>query len=170
MSKKIIFLFSCFFMFLLLAPAAQAFLPCAVCTVAVGAGVGLSRYLGIDDLIIGLWIGALCLTFVVWTVNWLKNKNKNFKGIVLVTAIFWYGMIIAPLFFTGIMGHVLNKLWGIDKLLLGIAAGTVIFYLANVWYQAIKRKNGGHAQFPMQKVVWPVGALLLASIALYFLI
>ena len=31
---------------------------CPVCTVAVGAGIGLSRWLGIDDSITGLWIGA----------------------------------------------------------------------------------------------------------------
>lgn len=168
LKKYFIFLFSCFLFFLLLASSAQAF--CPVCTVAVGAGVGLSRYLGIDDLIIGLWIGALCVSLIGWTHGWLKNKNKNFKGQILVSAIFWYGLIIVPFFFTGIMGHPLNKLWGIDKLLLGIAAGTIVFYLANMWYQAIKRKNGGHAQFPMQKVVWPVGALLLASLVLYFVL
>ncbi|MDD5290436.1 MAG: hypothetical protein PHT40_04590 [Patescibacteria group bacterium] len=166
--KKIIFLLPCLFTILFFAPAAQAF--CPVCTIAVGAGVGLSRYLGIDDLIIGLWIGALCVSLIGWTINWLKGRNKNFKGSILLAAIFWYGLIIVPLFFTGIMGHALNKLWGIDKLLLGIAFGTVVFYLANMWYQGIKRKNGGHAKFPLQKVVWPVGALLLASLVLYFVI
>jgi len=165
--KKIFYIFLPLFFFFLAVPV-HAF--CPVCTVAVGAGVGLSRYLGIDDLIIGLWIGALCVSLIGWTTNWLKGKNKSFKGMILLSAIFWYGIIIVPLFFTGIMGHVLNKLWGIDKLLLGIAGGTIIFYLAGMWYQSIKRKNGGHAKFPMQKVVWPVGALLLASIILYFII
>jgi hypothetical protein len=32
---------------------------CPVCTIAVAGGVGLCRYLGIDDLISGAWIGAL---------------------------------------------------------------------------------------------------------------
>jgi hypothetical protein len=32
---------------------------CPVCTIAVAGGVGLCRYLGIDDLISGSWIGAL---------------------------------------------------------------------------------------------------------------
>jgi len=35
----------------------QVFAVCPVCTVAAGAGVGLSRWLGIDDIIIGLWVG-----------------------------------------------------------------------------------------------------------------
>jgi hypothetical protein len=141
---------------------------CPVCTIAVGAGVGLSRYLGIDDLIIGLWIGAFCVSLIGWTINWLKKKNRNFKGAILISAVLWYGIIIVPLFFTGIMGHALNKLWGIDKLLLGIAFGTIIFYLSNMWYQAIKRKNNGHAWFPMQKVVMPIFFLIIASLILYF--
>lgn len=42
---------------------------CPVCTVAVGAGVGFSRYLGIDDTIAGLWIGALIVSVSMWTIN-----------------------------------------------------------------------------------------------------
>ncbi len=38
------------------ANSAQAI--CPICTIAVGAGVGFSRYLGIDDTIAGLWIGG----------------------------------------------------------------------------------------------------------------
>lgn len=42
---------------------------CPVCTVAIGVGVGLCRYLGIDDLITGLWIGALLLALGVASNN-----------------------------------------------------------------------------------------------------
>lgn len=37
---------------------AKAQAVCPVCTVAVGTGVGLSRWLGVDDTITGLWLGA----------------------------------------------------------------------------------------------------------------
>jgi len=33
-----------------------AWAQCPVCTVAIGGSVLLSRYLGIDDLIIGIWV------------------------------------------------------------------------------------------------------------------
>jgi hypothetical protein len=32
---------------------------CPLCTIAVGAGVGLSRWIGVDDAVTGLWIGGL---------------------------------------------------------------------------------------------------------------
>ncbi len=31
---------------------------CPVCSISIGVGVGLCRYLGIDDLISGVWIGG----------------------------------------------------------------------------------------------------------------
>jgi len=47
---------------------------CPLCTVAVGAGVGLSRWLGIDDVITGLWIGGLIVSLIAWSENWLDKK------------------------------------------------------------------------------------------------
>ncbi|MBU2577676.1 hypothetical protein KKA69_02480 [Patescibacteria group bacterium] len=37
-----------------------------VCTITVGAGLGISRWLGIDDSIPGLWIGGLILSSGLW--------------------------------------------------------------------------------------------------------
>jgi len=51
---------------------------CPVCTVAVGAGVGLCRYLGIDDLISGAWIGGLLMSLTLWTIEWLNKKKIKF--------------------------------------------------------------------------------------------
>ena len=45
--------------FILLISSRVAHAVCPVCTVAVGAGLGLAEWLGIDDSISGLWIGAL---------------------------------------------------------------------------------------------------------------
>ena len=77
--------------------------------------------------------------------------------------------MVIPLFFTNIIGHPLNTLWGIDKLLLGIVLGSVIFWLMQVWYEYLKKKNHGHAYFPYQKVAMPMGALGLLSLLFYFL-
>jgi len=60
--------------------AKSAFAVCPVCTVAVGAGLGLAEYFGIDDSISGLWIGALIVSMSIWTINWLNKKEIRFKG------------------------------------------------------------------------------------------
>ena len=145
---------------------------CPVCIVAVGAGLGLSEYLGIDDTIAGAWIGGMLVAMIAWTINWLNKKgyklgNKDLRD-VLITIIY-YVMVIWPLMSKGMIGHDWNKLFGMDKLALGIAVGSLGFLGATLWYNNIKKNNNGHAQFPFQKVAWPVGALLLLSLSFYLI-
>ncbi|MDO8529195.1 MAG: hypothetical protein Q7S18_00830 [bacterium] len=166
--KKSALSFSIFiFVFFLSSQVAKAI--CPICTIAVGAGVGLSRWLGIDDTIAGLWVGALTVSISFWTLNWFLKKNIKFKGDKFLVIIGYYLIIIAPLYFTGIMGHTFNKIWGIDKLLIGIIVGSLVFYGSVAWYQKIKSKNNNHARFPFQKVAMPVGFLFIASAIFYFI-
>ncbi|MBU2028952.1 hypothetical protein KJ761_03645, partial [Patescibacteria group bacterium] len=67
---------------------------CPVCTIAVGAGVGFTRYLGIDDTISGLWIGGLTVSIIMWTINWLNKKNIHFKGRKIITTLGYYLLIV----------------------------------------------------------------------------
>ncbi len=59
---------------------------CPVCTIAVGAGIGLSRWLGVDDLISGLWIGGLIVSLIGMTILWLNKKNlkNNFLRLAII--------------------------------------------------------------------------------------
>lgn len=152
--------------------ALPAYAICPVCVVAVGAGLGLSEYLGIDDTIAGLWIGGLLVSMIIWNINWFNKKNwlfgnKDLRDILLT--ILYYVLIIWPLMNKGIIGHPLNKFWGVDKLLLGISIGSLFFLIANLTYNYLKKKNNNHAYFPFQKVVMPVGTLLVFSFIFYFL-
>lgn len=142
---------------------------CPVCTIAVGAGVGLSRYLGVDDTVSGIWIGGLTVSMIMWTINWFNKKNIRFAGRKIATTVVYYGLIVVPLFYTGLMGHVLNKLWGIDKLLIGIILGSILFLVFGQWYQVLKKKNNGRAYFPFQKVVMPVLPLVILTVIFYFI-
>ena len=145
---------------------------CPLCTVAVGVGVGLSRWLGIDDSITGLWIGGLTVSLITWTISWLDKKNIHFKGRVVLTILGYYLLIIVPLYFSGIMGHPLNTLCAcgvVDKLLIGIITGSVAFYFGASWYYYLKEKNKGRAYFPFQKVVMPVAPLIILTMIFYFL-
>ncbi len=142
---------------------------CPVCTVAVGAGVGLARYLGVDDTITGTWIGGLMISLIFWTLSWFDKKKIFFKGKVALTVVLYYGLVVVPLVWIDVIGHPLNKLWGFDKLLLGITFGSAVFLAANYLYEILKRKNGGRAWFPFQKIIMPVLALIITSGIFYFI-
>jgi hypothetical protein len=151
--------------------ARPALAVCPICTVAVAAGVGLSRYLGIDDAITGLWVGGLIVSMITWTESWLEKKNIRFKGRIFVNILGYYALIVIPLYYSGIIGNPLNTLCacGLDKLLFGIIAGSLAFWFGASWYFYLKEKNNGHAYFPFQKVVMPISPLIILSIIYYFL-
>ena len=76
---------------------------CPICTIAVASGVGFSRYLGIDDTIIGLWIGGLAVSMITWTIYWLRRESIRFWGRDWLVIIVYAAMIIIPLYFYGIV-------------------------------------------------------------------
>ncbi len=162
-----IFIFS---VFLLLVQKALAV--CPICTVAVGAGVGFSRWLGIDDAITGLWVGGLIVSMITWTESWLEKKNIRFKGRIFVNILGYYALIIIPLYYAGIIGNPLNTLCfcGLDKLLFGIIAGSLAFWTGASWHYYLKEQNNDKSYFPFQKVVMPILPLLILSLIFYILI
>jgi len=144
---------------------------CPLCTVAVGAGVGLSRWLGIDDVITGLWIGGLIVSLIAWSENWLDKKNIHFRGRTILTIIGWYVLTLVPLYYAGFIDHPINTLClcRLDRLLLGTVVGSVAFWTSSSWYLYLKDKNDSHAYFPFQKIIMPVVLLIILSILFYFL-
>ena len=164
MNKKILL----FFLILGIFFASSTFAQCPICTVAVGAGVGLCRYLGIDDTISGTWIGGLLVSLILWTINWLDKKNIHFLFRKILVAVFYYAVTIIPLYQLKIMGNPGNKSFGIDKLLFGIITGSIAFILSVMFNDFLKKKNQGKVYFPFQKVVIPILFLVITSLIHWF--
>jgi len=162
--KKIISIFAiCLFAAVPLAHAV-----CPVCTVAVGAGLGLAEWMGIDDSISGLWIGALIVSMSLWTINWLNGKNIRFKGRKILIFLGYYLIVVLPLWLKGKIGHPYHKLCGVDRLLFGIILGSVLFSAAVPLHAYLRKINGGKSYFQGQKIAIPLALLLIASIILYY--
>jgi hypothetical protein len=155
--------------------AKSALAVCPVCTLAVAGGLEISRWLGIDDVVTSLWIGALVVSMIMWTINWFNKKNIRFEGREILTTVGYYLLVIVPLYWMNnkngapIIGDPRNTFWGVDKVLLGIILGSILFFLSSFWYEALKKKNNGHSYFPYQKVAMPVASLLIVSVMFYFL-
>ncbi len=158
------------FLALFFAAAGSVKAVCPVCVVAVGGGLGISRWLGVDDAISSLWIGALLAAMSLWTIDWIQKKNWKFVFYKAVTWVLYYGLTVGPLYYYGLIGHPLNKIFGIDKILFGVILGTAVF-LGGVWLNLfLKLKNNGKQYFNYQKVVVPFLSLVAASLILYLII
>jgi hypothetical protein len=162
--------FLALFLGIFLAAAGSVKAVCPVCVVAVGGGLGISRWLGVDDTVSSIWIGALLAALSFWTIDWLERKNWKFAFYKAATWILYYGLTVAPLYYYDVMGHPLNKIFGIDKILFGVIVGTAVF-LGGVWLNSfLKSKNNGKQYFDYQKVVVPFLSLVAASLILYLII
>jgi len=142
---------------------------CAVCTAAIIGGLGLSRWLHVDDTVSGVWIGALLVTIIYYTISFLREQKFNFFGRDFIVSLIFYALVFIPLYTGKIIGHPLNRIWGVDKFIVGAFSGSIIFILAVMLYATLKKRNGGHAHFPMEKVTIPVVALLATSYIFYLI-
>ncbi|OGM17125.1 hypothetical protein A2V61_01890 [Candidatus Woesebacteria bacterium RBG_19FT_COMBO_47_8] len=164
--KKALKAISALLMVLFVFPV-KTYAVCPICTVAVAAGLGLSRYLGIDDAVSSIWIGGLILSVSFWTIDWLTKKKVTFRYKNILVFVFWYGLTLIPLQLTGIMGHPFNVILGVDKILFGTAVGS-IFFLLGVWADKKVREKRGKQLFAFQRVVFPMVSLAIASLVVYF--
>lgn len=156
---------------------------CPVCTVAVVAGLGVSRQLGVDDIVTSIWIGGLILSASFWTIDWIeksKFREKIYKHICKFkcgmtenqalkfwTILIMYGLVFVPLFFTHTIGIPGNTFWGIDKIIFGTVVGSVIFS-AGMWAdRSVRKARDGKQLFLFQKVVFPVLGLIISSLVFY---
>jgi hypothetical protein len=170
--KKLITFLTSIFLFLFV-PIFPAYAQCPVCTLAVGAGLGLSRYLGIDDAVSGIWAGAFVISFSLWFAGWLKKKNYKFlkfikeKYLTYLSVIAWALLTYIPLWKAGIIGHPFNIIWGIDKLIFGSVVGAGVFLLSLYADRKVRKIKGGKL-FSFQKVIIPVSFLTAASLLMFF--
>lgn len=159
-----------------------AFVPliCDLCTVGVVAGLAVSRYLGVDDSVVGVWVGAVVVALIAMTNAYLEKKNIRFKFRDTVIALSYVGFTGASLFWAGVVGLPRNvfKLPQAlsdfvpaivtDKILVSSVIGGLVLVGASKFYQFLKVKNGGKAHFPFEKVFIPLASLAATSIVFYF--
>ena len=133
---------------------------CPVCIITVGGGMLLAKKLGIDDLLVSIWISALNTAISFWIAS--KFKNRLLQNPLLLSLLM-YGLTIAYFQFSGQMGHLNNRLLGIDKIFLGQTLGLVAMVSGNIIYLVTKKNNGGKALVPSSKVVFPVVIVILIT-------
>ena len=176
MKNKIILL-SLFSLFLLFIVTPSVHAHCPICTAAVGVAAVSAKYLGLDTSIIGLFIGA----FAVVTGMFIGLKIKKyfkFQLPLIVLASFLLtvipilttvkgDIIFLPMLLFGSSGSIFNKIYFVDKMLIGSTIGAIVSLLG-YWLHNYIKKIKGRVLFPYQGVVLTVGLLIIASGILFF--
>lgn len=141
---------------------------CPLCVAGAAGGLTLSRLLGIDDSITGVWLGAFLGAISFWSERFLI-KRYNLR------------LLLRPVIYGGILGLTLwsfykfnlivkhGDIFGVDKLTFGMITGGVVFYLVDFIDDLVIRIRG-KSFFPYQRVVVGLGSMLFLSLIIYYLI
>lgn len=147
----------------------QAQAVCPICTVAVAGGLGISRWLGIDDAVTGIWVGGLVLSSAFWLSDFIRKKNWHIPYPDVVSIVLFNLLVIPPLYWADYIGLPNNSLWGVDKVLLGTILGSVVFLIGMVIDKVLRKINDGKQFVYFQKVIMPVLMLTLFSFGLFLI-
>lgn len=133
---------------------------CPICVVTVGGGMLIAEKLGIDDLLVSIWIAALNVALSFWLAPKIKIKFLN-NPFILTLIMFVSTLLYFQ--FTDQIGVSSNSVLGIDKIIFGQTLGLISMIGGNYLYQFVKAKLG-HTPFPYAKVAFPFGMVLLFTL------
>ena len=143
---------------------------CPLCVAGAGAGLTLSRILGIDDSITGIWLGAFIGALAFWFQKAisLKYKIPQKRSINTLIYIMFQSLTIWSFYkFDLIAKH--GDIFGYDKLTFGIIVGAITFYLADLLNQLVRVKTK-KILFPYQSIIVSIGSIAFSSLAVFILI
>ena len=133
-----------------------------VCAIGIASGLAISRWLGIDDLTLGLWIGALILSFSIQFNIFLDKKGKSFPYSFWVIFLGTSALSFLPILKTITSDPSCNIL-GFPRVICGSILGALMLFLVDKINLFIIDKNNKKVYFYYQKVIIPIIALIIVS-------
>ena len=128
-----------------------------LCPLVLGASLGVARKLGVKDEVVGVLFGALLAVVGYWFIRFCEKRNWNFKGrnlILMLLSLSSVGFIYMNTLEYKPMLH--WHLLYIDSFLLATLCGALAHITGVHLYAWMKKRNGGHAHFPFEKVLVPI--------------
>lgn len=178
MIKKFIFIFFVAPLVILAAIAPSVSAHCPLCTAAVGAAAVSAKYYGLDISIIGLLIGAFAISTGLWAGLKIEKEFFKFQFPIIVLVSFLLTVfpllyisndtVYFPLLLVGKAGSILNKVYWVNKVLLGSIIGALVTLSAYYSHIYIKKING-KVLFPFQGVALTLAFLFASGLSMYFI-
>ena len=140
---------------------------CPLCTAATIVGVGVTRSLGWDDSIVGVFVGAMIVSSALWVNNIFKKRNIGGNAFLRIGSITIATFVLTVLsfYFAGLFGPANTyRIFGMEKIIFGSLSGAVVSFATFFASNEMKRRNEGKALFNYQTMVLTFGALVLNAL------
>ncbi len=143
---------------------------CPLCTGATIIGVGVTRSFGLDDSLVGVFVGGMIVSSALWVNNILKKRNiagsqyLRIGSITLATFV----LTLLTFYYAGLFGLGNEyRIFGMERIILGTLSGTMVslgaFWASNI----LKQRNEGKTLFPYQTMLLTLIALILNTAVLW---
>jgi len=158
--------------FIVVLPSVMAH--CPLCTGATIIGVGITRSFGLDDSIVGIFVGGMIVSTALWFDNILKRKDIGTKGnskLRLVSLIILISILtLITFYYTGLFGRGNSyRILGVESILVGSLSGGIVSLGSFYYSNHLKDKNNGKVLFNYQTIVISLIALILNAGVFAFL-
>ncbi|MBI2545534.1 MAG: hypothetical protein HYW22_03005 [Candidatus Aenigmarchaeota archaeon] len=165
---KISFIFLIFSLFLLVP---SVFAHCPLCTAATGAAVAVTRFYGLDDSVVGIFVGGMVVATGLWINNLLKKRNNGKEYLPFqssISLLVSFILTIATLYFANLIGpNNQFKIFGIDKILFGALIGMIVSFASFRSHDILRTFNRNKNYFPYQSIFIFLVSLAASSFILY---
>lgn len=164
MKKALMLMLAIAVAFIGVLPAVMAH--CPLCTGATIVGVGITRSLGLDDSIVGVFVGGMIISTALWVDKILKRKNIGTRGddklklasLIILTSI----LTLITFYYAGLFGRGNEfRILGIESILVGGFSGGIVSLGAFYYSNYLKNKNGGKTLFSYQTMMISLIALIV---------
>ena len=145
-----------------------AYAHCPLCTAAVGTGLLVTRLYGVDDTVVGVWIGAFIVSTALWFGRLIERRYRRLPLHDFTLIASGLALTLLPFYFTGLITPE-NRLFGVNKLLLGMLVGCFIAYSGIFISGKIKEKKG-RVLFPFQTIAITLASLILVSFVFWYFV
>ncbi|MBU5537387.1 MAG: hypothetical protein QW818_02295 [Candidatus Aenigmatarchaeota archaeon] len=144
---------------------------CPLCTAATGAAVAFTRWYGVDDSIVGVFVGGMVVATGLWINNMVKRHNKGKEYIpfqpVIVLIIFFI-LTIVTFYFAKLIGPPNPfKIFGIDRILFGTLIGIGVSFASFKLHEILRKFNRNRNFLPYQSIFIFILSLITSSLVLY---
>lgn len=165
--KKLIFILLSLVVIKLAFPI-PVFAHCPLCVAGAAVGLSLSRLVGVDDAVTGVWMAAFLGAMSLWTTNLIKVRAPLpfLKPLVYILI---FGLTIWSFYKFNLIPRFSGEILGVHKLTFGMIIGGIVFYLTEVVDDLIIAANK-KVFFPYQRVVVSLGSILVLSFAMFYLV
>src|SRR3989338_7433089 len=143
---------------------------CPLCTAATIVGVGVTRSLGWDDSIVGIFVGAMIVSSALWANNIFKKRNIGGNAFLRTSSIIAATFVLTVLsfYFAGLFGPANTyRIFGMEKIIFGSISGAIVSFAAFFTSKEIKKRNEGKVLFNYQTMSLTFGALIFNALVFW---